>query len=74
MIKFTHISASNCVFHSNHLTSILPLYIEAFPCDERREWSSIDDIIEFFKLHTECFCTVCLRFIDKFLYSADLES
>lgn len=66
MIKFTHISASNCVFHSNHLTSILPLYIEAFPCDERREWGSIDDIIEFFKLHTDRFNIVVITSDNRF--------
>ena len=55
MIKFTHISASNCVSNSNYLSSILHLYLEAFPRDERREWNTINDIIEFFKLHSDRF-------------------
>ena len=66
MIKFTHISASNCVSNSNYLSSILPLYLEAFPRDERREWSTINDIIEFFKLHSDKFNIIIIIFDNQF--------
>ncbi len=66
MIKFTHISASNCTSFSNHLASILSLYIEAFPRDERREWSSINDIIEFFKLHSDRFNIIVITYDNRF--------
>lgn len=66
MIKFTHISALNCVSHINEISSLLPLYIEAFPCDERREWNSTDDIIEFFRIHADRFHIIVITSDNRF--------
>ena len=66
MTKFNHLSAPNHRSSIPALQSILSLYIDAFPADERREWTVTDDICDFIDSHADRFHIITIEHEDRF--------